>query len=266
MVSITTSPPLIVILGTTASGKTDVGIELARIIGGEIICADSRTIYKGMNIGTAKPMLKEQQGVPHHLLDIIEPDQKYSAAQFKSDAERLIGDIIARCKYPIIVGGTGLYVDSVLYDYQFSLGDTEPNPENKRHLNGANQDDRKKQVRDNTLIIGMTADKEVLRERITKRVEQMFEDGFLQEVEWLSDKYGWENESMSGIGYRLARDYFEGRASIDEVKEAFVHRDLSLAKRQMTWFKRNKSIQWFDHGNKAQIIQTGRDFADQFKL
>lgn len=266
MATITTPPPLIVILGPTASGKTSVSIELAKQVNGEILCADSRTVYKYMNIGTAKPTLKEQQGIPHHLLDIIEPSQKYSTAQFQADANEAISDIRSRGRMPIMVGGTGLYIDSVLFNYTFSGKAAKRNPLNERHLMNANQSDRTKPLRTNTLVIGIMVDRETLKSRIADRVEQMFKDGFLNEVAYLAKKYGWENESMSGIGYRLAREHLEGDASIEDVKDAFVRRDLSLAKRQMTWFKRNKEIQWFEYTDTDKIIQAGCDFVKQFRL
>lgn len=259
-----TIAPLIVILGPTASGKTAAGVELAKQIGGEIICADSRTIYREMNIGTAKPAKEEQQGVAHHLLGIINPDEKYSAAQFQTDAKQLIDEIWARGKYPIMVGGTGLYIDSVLFNYQFSDVSGQRDTENPRHLVDADTSDREGKIRNNTLVLGISVERPVLKERIEVRVERMFAGGFLGEVEALQKKYGWENESMSGIGYRLAREYFEGRASNQEVKEAFVRRDMSLAKRQMTWFKRNPEIEWFEDANK--LVQRGADFARQYPV
>lgn len=159
------APPLIVILGPTASGKTAAGIELAKRIDGEIICADSRTIYQNMNIGTAKPTVQEQQGVPHHLLDIITPAQTYSAAQFKKEAYKLTNEIWERGKYPIMVGGTSLYIDSVLFDYQFSDGRGQRNPENPRHLVGADTSDRMGKIRENTLVFGISVECSVFKDR-----------------------------------------------------------------------------------------------------
>ncbi len=254
-----TTPPLVVILGSTASGKTAAGIELAKQVNGEIICADSRTIYRGMDIGTAKPTLKEQQGVPHHLLDIVHPNERFSAAEFKKRATEKINEIWSQGKIPIMVGGTGLYIDSVLFDYQFSTEDARRDAVNSRHLSNADQSDRKKPLRGNTLVLGISVQREVLRARIEARVEAMFEDGFLSEVKALAKQYGWENESMSGIGYRLARQYVEGGADEHQVKEAFVSRDMSLAKRQMTWFKRNPYIHWFESSD--ELIESGVKFA-----
>lgn len=263
MAATTMTPTLIIIVGETASGKTSAGIELAKKINGEIICADSRTIYKGMDIGTAKPSSKEQAGVPHHLLSIINPDERYSVADFQWQAKELIDDIWSRGKLPIIVGGTGLYVDSIFFDYTFSGASPEKNPKNERHNKYSSVEDRRT-ARPNTAILGLRLERDVLKHRIEQRVEQMFADGFLNEVKKLSAIYGWSHESMSGIGYRVAREYFEGDASEDEVKQAFVARDRSLAKRQRTWFKRNSSIRWFDE--PASLVKSGAEFAERFTV
>lgn len=286
-------PPLIVIVGETASGKTSAGIEVAKKVRGEIICADSRTVYKQMDIGTAKPTKDEQNEIPHHLIDVIEPDEQFSAAEFKERAQKLISEITERGNIPIIVGGTGLYIDAVLYDFQFNHKPNEAyrtqllqmsdeklttlmntkninadklNTKNRRHVIRAIERGEEPPVnsnlRENTLVLGLKLDREVLKSRIDQRVEQMFKVGFIDEVKNLVEKYGWENESMSGIGYRVARDYIEGNARIEEVKSAFKKRDLSLAKRQRTWFKRNKNIKWFD--KPGDLINQAVAFADQF--
>ena len=255
--------PLIVILGETASGKTAAGIKLALQIGGEIICADSRTIYKHLDIGTAKPMSKEQQGVPHHLLDILNPDQKFSAAQFKQKATGIIDDIWARGHFPIMVGGTGLYLDSVLFDFQFAGQDAPKNPDNPRHLMKSEGSAARK-LRESTFVCGLTVDRELLKERITARVGQMFNDGFLDEIKEVTATYGWDNESMSGIGYRVAREYFNESASLEDVKQAFISRDTSLAKRQRTWFRRNPHIKWFKQAD--QLIKEAGEFSAGFRV
>lgn len=283
------TPPLVVIVGETASGKTAAGIKVAQKVGGEIICADSRTVYKQMDIGTAKPTAEEQALVPHHLINVIEPGQTFSAAEFKRMAEECIQDIASRGKVPIVVGGTGLYIDALLYNFQFNnkpnealraqleqMNDeelttllntknievTKLNTKNRRHVIRAIEREgsapKNTELRENTIVLGLKLDRELLKNRIEKRVEQMFEDGFVHEVEALANNYGWELESMSGIGYRVARDYFEGNASVEEVKKAFIQRDISLAKRQRTWFKRNKNIRWFD--DPEELIDKAIDF------
>lgn len=283
-------PPLIVIVGETASGKTAAAIEIAKKIDGEIICADSRTVYKQMNIGTAKPTLTEQKNVKHHLLDVVEPNEAFSVAQFQSLAQKCIQDIYKRGKIPMLVGGSGLYIDSVLYNFHFSpkpdkdhrrtleqMSDDELttilhtnnidsstlNTKNRRHVIRAIERGgsvvKDQTLRKNTIVLGLNLERELLKARITVRVKQMFQDDFLGEVKVLSRSYGWNIEAMSGIGYRVAKDYFDGVASEDEVKQAFIQRDLSLAKRQRTWFKRNSNIQWFS--DPDPLIKEAVEFA-----
>lgn len=285
--------PLIAIVGETASGKTAVGIKIAQKIGGEIICADSRTVYKHMNIGTAKPTKEEQKLVRHHLIDIVEPNERFSAAEFKRLAEKCIQDVYKRGNVPIMVGGTGLYVDSVLYNFQFKdqpneeyrtkllqMNDEELttllhtknintdslNTKNRRHVIRAIERNGEVSVntelRENTIVLGLKLTKEVLAERISNRVEKMFADGFVAEVKELAAQYGWENESISGIGYRVIRELLEGRASEEKAKQAFIQRDISLAKRQRTWFKRNKHILWFDNPN--DLVDQAVEFVATF--
>ncbi len=241
--------PLVVIVGPTASGKTALGIELAKRFNGEIICADSRTIYKGMDIGTAKPTKAEQDGIPHHLLSIIEPNERYSAAQFKQDALSLIDEISDRRKLPIMVGGTGLYVDSVLFDYQFANKDHERDPQNPRHLKkSASPLDL--EPRPNTVVLGVDPGKEELIARIKVRTHLMIQNGFIDEVKQLIEKFGTDNEAMSGIGYRTFVKYVNGEISEKKATAEFIMGDKSLAKRQRTWFKRNKSIHWLNQSSK----------------
>lgn len=290
---LTTHYPLITIVGETASGKTAAGIKIALEIGGEIICADSRTVYKQMDIGTAKPTKQEQALVPHHLIDVIYPNEKFSAAEFKQLAEKCIQDITARGKAPIVVGGTGLYVDALLYNFQFNdkpnearrkqllqmtdeelttvlhtknIDTTTLNTKNRRHVIRAiergGEAPRNTKLRKNTVVLGLKLDREVLKSRIRKRVEIMFEEGFIDEVKNLAQEYGWESESMSGIGYRVVREYLEGRASKQQAEEAFIQRDISLAKRQRTWFKRNKHIEWYD--DSEDLINRAVEFHRYF--
>lgn len=289
----TNNYPLIAIVGETASGKTSVAIKIAKKVDGEILCADSRTIYKQMNIGTAKPTEAEQDGVPHHMLDLVEPSERFTVVQFQSLAQKCIADIKKRGKVPMIVGGSGLYIDSVLYNFQFpksgsayskevleqmddvkltsllnehSLQTDTLNTKNKRHVVNAllrmGDSGSRSPLQNNTAVFGLRLDPEVLKQRITQRVEQMFDDGFIDEVSRISEVYGWDNESMTGIGYRLARGFLEGTSSIDEVKQAFINRDLSLAKRQRTWFKRSDDIQWFE--DPDELVSKSVEFVNQF--
>ncbi len=267
---------LVIIVGPTASGKSGIALQLAQEHGGEIICADSRTIYKGMDIGTAKPTAVEQALVPHHLLDIVTPDQTFTAAQFQQRANQAITDIHERGKLPIMVGGTGLYVDSVIYNYSFrstnpalrqqlekltvaelqerilALGLELPeNKQNPRHLiriletNG--QVAQNQTLRPATLLLGVDCPTDVLKARIAARVEAMVAQGLEAEVEALAAQYGWEAEAMKGIGYREWQAYFEGPRNSEDLiktKELIIKNTWQYARRQRTWFKRNKNIHW----------------------
>lgn len=272
-----TDKPLIVIVGPTASGKSTLAMRIAKKYNGEIVCADSRTVYKGMDIGTAKPTVEEQAEIPHHLIDIIEPSEAFSAAKFKQLAQEMILDILKRGKLPIMVGGTGLYVDAVLFDYTF--GDVadkiqrekynnlsieqlreigrekhinfSANSQNKRHLvrvlenGGAIKEPHV--LREDTLVVGITTDKANLQRRIIKRTEQMLKDGILDEVRQLGTTYGWESEAMTGNIYRTFKGVVTNESSLETAILEVIRSDLNLAKRQITWFKRNPHIFWNEH-------------------
>lgn len=246
--------PLIAIVGETASGKSALALELAKRYDGEIICADSRTVYKGMDIGTAKPSKEEQAEIPHHLLDIVEPSERFTVADFKSRANQVIDEITARGKLPIMVGGTGLYVDSVLFDYDFSPEDAERNEQNPRHLKEPVQGSR--ELRPHTLILGMSVPKEELEKRIEQRVEKMIQQGLEDEVMALADRYGWEPPAMSGVGYQEWQAYFAGTQTLAETKQLVIIHTRQYAKRQRTWFKRNKYIYWFADAASALACAT----------
>lgn len=267
--------PLITIVGPTASGKTGVAIRLAKKIDGEIISADSRTVYKGMDIGTAKPTSEEQSGVPHFGIDLVEPDHRFTAADFQAYAKRKMLEIRSRGKVPIIVGGTGLYIDSVLFDYEFGA-EADPvqrellqsksveelqkyckdsnielpkNYLNKRHLvraielNGANHKSNKS-ITNNAIVVGISIDRGILRQRIEVRTDKMFAQGVVDEAIVLAAKYGWTHESMTGSVYRIIRQLLDNEITLEQAKSLNITRDMQLAKRQMTWFKRNTHIQW----------------------
>lgn len=267
--------PLIVIVGPTASGKTKLAVELAESYGGEIICADSRTVYKGMDIGTAKPGVEERRRVPHWGIDLAEPTERFTAADFKRYALQKIEEIRERGHVPFLVGGTGLYVDGVVFDYEFGQKADETarrqleamsldelyeyciknnitlpeNVKNKRYVIRAieqkNISAKRRSVPvDNTIIVGIATETDVLRTRIEHRAEQLFEDGVVEEAKALGKKYGWNHEAMTGNIYPLCRQYLAGELSLDEVKKKFITLDWRLAKRQLTWLRRNKSIIW----------------------
>lgn len=277
--------PLVVITGPTASGKSAFAMEIAQKYNGEIVCADSRTVYKGMNIGTAKPSEADRKKVPHHLLDIVEPGQKFTAAQFKHLANNAINDIAQRGRLPLLVGGTGLYVDAVIFDYQFGepadakqreelMNQTVEqlqkickdnnislpiNSKNKRHLvraielKGLPQTSR--MLRSNTIVVSIATPPDELKLRIRSRAIAMFKAGVVQEAELLGKKYGWESEAMTANIYRFCHEVLTGKIDETEAIERFIKSDKSLVKRQLTWLKRNPYVQWGSVDDLRQRIK-----------
>ncbi len=246
--------PLLVIVGPTASGKTALSIELAKKYNGEIVCADSRTVYKGLTIGTAKPTAQEQQEVPHHLLDVVHLDEIYTAVNFKAHATSAIDDILSRGKLPILVGGSGLYIDALLYDFKFSPKGAKRDSTNSRHANKEIPQERSV-LRSQTLILGLTVDRQVLRGRIEKRVRDMLKNGLVHEVEELVRKYP-QSKALDAPGYKAMVAYLKDELSLDKATERFIINDYQLAKRQVTWFKRNKDIRWLNTSAEADVLVT----------
>jgi tRNA dimethylallyltransferase len=256
---------------------------LAGLVPSEIIAADSRTIYKDMDIGTAKSSLQELRQVPHWGLDLLDPGEVYSAKNFQAYALQKIQEIKGRDRLPILVGGTGLYVDSVLYDFEFTAPASEnrlelekltleelqqlileqqlPMPENrqnKRHLirtverqgkTGARQP-----LRPHTLLVGLWPDDMTLRANIDRRAEEMFAAGITQETERLLKKYG-EKALLAtgGIIYKICIQVIAGKITEQTAITLFKTADWQYARRQRTWFKRNKDIVWFENRNKALL-------------
>jgi tRNA dimethylallyltransferase len=279
--------PLIVIVGETASGKSALAMDLAKRFNGELICSDSWTVYKGFNVGTAKPTAEDQAEVPHHLLDVADPAQGFSAVLFKKLAQQAIADITTRGKLPIMVGGTGLYIDSVLFDYGF-LPKSDPalrteldvlsleavlerarllgldtagiDLRNKRRVirlienNGVRP--TRQPMRASTLVVGVQVPREELRERVSKRVDAMLAGGLEAEVRKLAEQYGWDVEPIKGIGYKEFREYIDGNENLDMVRARIIKNTMDLAKRQRTWFRRNDSIQWQNDRSKVVEIVT----------
>ena len=233
--------PTVIILGPTGSGKTGVSIEIAKKLGGEIISADSRAIYKGMDIGTAKPTKEEMDGVPHFGLDLVEPSARFTVADWKSYAETKIKEIKSRGHIPMIVGGTGLYIDALVYDYHFhgptghKIGDIEQKSCSDR-----------KEIKGDYLIIGVKTEPEVLRERLRVRIDQMFSPALYHETTILVEKYGWGSGAMKSNIYEYVWRYSQGELTLDEAKERSFYEDWHLVKRQLTWFKRNQNIIWLE--------------------
>lgn len=281
--------PLIVILGETASGKSALALELAKQFDGEIICADSRTIYKGMDIGTAKPTAVERLRVPHHLLDMVDPSERFSAAQFKTLALQAIDDISSRGKVPFLVGGTGLYIDAVLFDFQFRAS-LDPDlraefelqsidklqaevvkrgymmPENKgnkrylvRTLETGGVTPERSELRANTLVLGKSIGREELEQRIVGRVDSMVAAGFVDEIRRLVEHYGETAAGLNAPGYKAFIPYLRGERTLEQAQAQFVINDLHLAKRQRTWFRRKiyqNVIQYVANRSEAVDILT----------
>lgn len=276
--------PLIVITGPTASGKTGLAITLAERYGGEIICADSRTIYKCMDIGTAKPTADERARVPHHLLDVVNPAEKYTAADFQRDAHAAINDIRARGKIPFLVGGTGLYIDAVVREYVWPRRDmdndslllksveelqsmineqhkTMPvNLLNKRHLVNAlvRLDEGSARVEPDTTthVVGITTEKETLHERILLRAREMFAHGVIDETRSLGERFGWDSEAMTGNIYPIVRRMIDGEITQQQAIDLFATRDRQLAKRQLSWLRRHGYVRWLSLDEARQHIET----------
>ena len=259
--------PLIVILGPTASGKTAYAIRLARLIGGEVICADSRTVYRGMNIGTAKPTEPERAGVPHWGLDLIEPDQRYSLYDFRRYATAKVAEIRQRQHVPLLVGGSGLYINSVIYDYRLAGGDYDPTvraeleelpPDELRQLaikRGTklprDLNNKRRLIRSletggvsnncgylsrQTIVIGIAVDKEKLSQRINERAEQMLERGLVDEAERLIARYGMV-EPLRRNAYGVVAKYLTGQIYEAELIEQISAKDRQLVKKQLTWWR-----------------------------
>lgn len=266
---------LIVITGPTASGKSALAMELAEKYGGEIICADSRTVYRGMDIGTAKPTAEDQARVPHHLLDVADPDDKFTASDFQRLARQAMSEIRSRGHIPFVVGGTGLYIDGLILGYHFgpsadSATRTEltklsvaqlqkmlekqhieqpHNRNNKRYLiraleQGGINNNRGETVAKNTYVVAIATNKDELDRRIRERADVMFSSGIVREANALGLRYGWDHESMSGNIYPLMRRVIESEISLDDAKKLSIIKDRRLAKRQITWLKRHNFVHW----------------------
>ena len=275
---------VIAIVGPTASGKTAYSIDLAKQIDGEIISADSRYVYKGFDIGTAKPTKEEQDGVPHHMIDIVEPDFDYSVGLYKKEASRLIKEINERGNVPIITGGTGLYIDILLKNYD--LPQIEANRElrdklmqldttslfdkleklDKDATSIIDSNDRKKIIRAIEIIttsgkplnetrgigeseyeiewIGKNYDRQTLYSRIDKRVDIMVEMGLIEETKNLLAKHGRIPNLVNTIGYREVISYLDNQCTLDEALDLLKKNTRNYAKRQLTWFRRNQDIKW----------------------
>lgn len=267
-------------MGPTASGKTAFAVDLAEKIGGEIISADSRLVYKGFDIGTAKPTLDERRGIPHYMIDIAEPEVDYSAGLYVHEAKRIIENIQSRGKVPIIAGGTGLYINILLMNYD--LPKVEPDYELREALKREedlpailaeldpetaqliDKNDRKKLIRAIEIVkttgkpiqrrknnpeyeiewIGLNYPRDVLYDRINRRVDLMFEAGLIDETKNLLQKHGRIPNLLYTIGYQEVIQYLDGVLTIDEAVDKLKQNTRRYAKRQLTWFRKNPAINW----------------------
>jgi len=288
---------IITILGPTASGKTKLAIRLAKKFNGEIINADSRTIYKELDIGTDKPPKDKKQrrylvnGVLHHLIDFLEPDKTFSIAEYQKFARQKIREIQERGKIPFLIGGSPLYVEAVIYNYKIPhvapdlklrkklekesleklvsrLDKLDPyalenvDLKNKRRViraleilikSGSSIDKNiSKKLPKNILVLGIKTDREKLYKKINKRVDMMIKNGLADEAKRLYKKYGKNTPALSGIGYRELVPYFKKEITLKEAEELIKRDSRRFAKRQLTWFKRDKNIKWVSNKKQAE--------------
>jgi len=297
----------IVITGPTAAGKSAVSVELAKRLDTDIISADSCQIYKGMDIGTAKITPAQMQGVKHHFLDIVEPDEEYSVALFQKEAFRIIDELNEAGKPAVVTGGTGLYINSLIYELDFcgvsrndsirqkylSLADdksveylynklqqVDPNyakiieKTDKRRIvrrleileqgGSLDYDFRKQSQNCDIAIIGLKMQRDMLYDRINERVENMLEEGLEIEVHSLYDKYG-KTTALKAIGYKELIGYFEGEYDFVEAVRLIKRNSRRFAKRQLTWFKRDDRIKWFDIESLGGIDNTVIEIIEYIK-
>lgn len=274
-------PKTLVIAGQTATGKTNLAIEIAKQFNGEIICADSRTIYKGLNVGTAKPTLAEMSGVKHHMIDIIKPDETFNVVNFKTACLKTIENILKKGKLPIIVGGSGLYLDSVLFDYSFrsdkvidiagmsvrerlelaqkmySEALDKIDSKNMRRVDqllerGPSNSNDRSSLKLDCKIFGIALEKTILKKNIVNRTKSMLSNGFIDEVQSLRKVYGKDCPVLTSTGYKEVSEYLDGNLNKSELEDEIVASTLKLAKKQATWFKRNPYIEWYSSAGAAE--------------
>jgi len=292
-------PKIIAVLGPTASGKSDLAVDIALRFNGEVISADSRQVYRGLDVATGKITKEEMRGIPHHLLDVSDPAEQYTVSHFKRDAERAIDDILARGKLPILCGGTGLYVKAVVdnfvppeigpdealraelskktTDELFSeLQKLDPvraeniDPKNPRRLVRAIEiarslgsvpkvSDRPKKY--DTFQIAIFTEKDVLRDRIAKRVEKRFDLGMTEEARNLHNAgLPYERMNELGLEYKYLALFLKGEITEEKMKEEIFFKDWQYAKRQLTWLNADKRIHWFTLGQTSEIFKNITEF------
>lgn len=287
-------PTVIVIAGPTASGKTALSIKLAKELNGEIISCDSMQIYKEMDIGTAKVTKEEAEGIKHYLIDIVSPNERYTVSNFKKDSKNAIKEILNKGKTPIIVGGTGLYVDSLIYEIEYQDMEFDINYRNElmekaetneglkelyeqaktidsKAMEKISSNDKKriirvleiykatgktkteleilsrqKEVEYNYKVFVVNMDREKLYNRIDKRVDIMIENGLVEEVEKIYNKYNEFPTAMQGLGYKEVVEYLQGKINKKDMIEKIKKESRHYAKRQLTWFRKDKNFIWLN--------------------
>lgn len=228
---------LIVVLGATATGKSALAMQLAEILGTEIISADSMSVYRNFNIGTAKPTAEELQRVRHHLIDILDPDEKFNVAEFVQLASEIITDLNSRGKIPIVAGGTGLYIQALIEGYQFA--------ENAKSRAKTFSDTGA--LKYDALVLGLTTDRTELYRRIDARTKKMFDAGLVNEVKTLLESGVSPNsQPMLGIGYKETVNFLRGIFTLDETISKVSQSTRNFAKRQLTWYRRMEYIQFYN--------------------
>ena len=272
---------LIAVMGTNASGKSGLGIELAARYGGEVVSADSRQVFRGLDLGSGKITPEEAKGVPHHLIDVCEPGESFSMADLQRLAYAAIDDILTRGKIPFLVGGTGLYVDAVIDGYELSeiepdlelrahletfetpvlyamlkekLPDTQIDPKNRnrvmRALERLAADDYhpgRRSPRYQVLKLGVTWPREILKQRIDERLERRLNQGMIDEVKGLMDaEVSTEFLTKLGLEYRYITEYLLGKWTYDQMLDELARAIKRFAKRQMTWFRKEENLHWLD--------------------
>lgn len=291
------SKKVIVITGPTGVGKTKMSVSIAKLLDGEIINCDSMQIYKGLNIGTAKIKEEEKEGIPHYLFDIKNVNEDYSIYDYQIDARKIIDDILSRGKTPILVGGTGLYIKSAIYDYKLNeeksnndyedytkeelydrLLKIDPNikidKNNKRRLvralnyyieNGKMITSNKtNELVYDTIFIGLTTDRDKLYSIINSRVDKMLDDGLIEEVKSFFDKKIHTKPLVNGIGYKELYGYFDDKLSLEEAIDLIKSNSRHYAKRQYTFLRNQLDVKWFnvDFENFSNTIRDVYDYIE----
>ena len=230
---------VIVILGATSTGKSSLAIKLADILQTEIISADSMAVYKNFDVGTAKPSFEELKKVKHHLIDILDAEEKFSVVEFVRRAEKIITELNQQKKIPVIVGGTGLYIQALLEGYHFDA--------QKSHSKNFSATGK---LNYNALVIGLTTNREKLYNRIDLRTKKMFDAGLVEEVQkLLSAGISPDAQAMLGIGYKEVLEHLQGKLTLQETISKVAQDTRNFAKRQLTWFRRMNYIRWFTTEN-----------------